>query len=127
MGNIISSHNKKLFRDSINTVNSQQDKNPTCNCRNIYICIYLSIYLSIYISIYLTSYPIYCSTYLSTIYLYIHLSIYISLYLSIHPFFYLLSNLSEWVGQGTDILSSVKHNCRNMFCCSIYNIFSLKK
>ena len=32
MENIISSHNKKLLRDSINT--AQQDKNSTCNCRN---------------------------------------------------------------------------------------------
>ena len=32
MENIISSHNKNLLGDSINT--AQQDKNPTCNCSN---------------------------------------------------------------------------------------------
>ena len=30
----------------------------------------------------------------------------------------------EWIGCGTDILSFVKHNFRNIFRFTIYNIFS---
>ena len=33
--------------------------------------------------------------------------------------------LNEYIGRGTDILSSVKNNCRNLCRCTIYNIVSL--
>ena len=55
---------------------------------------------------------------------FVFLSIYLlQIYLSINLSIY----LSERIGRGTDILSSVKHNCRNIFRCTIYNIFSLKE
>ena len=54
-----------------------------------------------------------------------YLSIYLSIYLYVYISFYLSIYLSEWVGCGTDILSSVKHNCRNIFRCTIYTIFTL--
>ena len=44
-----------------------------------------------------------------------------------HFFYFLFILKFEWEDHGTDILSSVKHNCRNIFRCTIYNIFSLKE
>ena len=81
--------------------------------QSIYLYIYLNIYLSIYLFIYLS------------IYLSINLFIYLSIYLSIYKSIYISIYLSEWVGRGTDTISSVKHNYRNIFICTIYNIFSL--
>ena len=37
---------------------------------------------------------------------------------------YIYEYIFEWVGRGTDVLSSVNYNCRNIYCCTIYNIFS---
>ena len=54
-----------------------------------------------------------------------HVEFYICLQRSVYLHVYLSNYLSEWVGRGTDILFSAKHNCRDIFRCTIYNTFSL--